>query len=139
MVPERFDHQFRRSYPGHASFAAEARRALCAFAVDCGLTSEDVDDVRIAIGEILALAVQRTTRPATDGAFLLAARCFGDRLEVEVQSQTARFATRTAVRDPALDSLAPRGLGMQILRKVVTQVAFSDGGTRVRFVKRRSP
>lgn len=136
MVPDRSLREFLRSYPGHPSFAAAARRDVCAFASRSGFNTQDTADINAALGELLVVALQRTRGPVS--GFLLSARAFGDRIEIDLQSQSARFAVSTPVRDPQLDSLAPRGVGLQIVRRLMAQVTFLDGGTKVLLVKRRS-
>jgi anti-sigma regulatory factor (Ser/Thr protein kinase) len=136
MVPERSAMEFLRSYPGHPSFAPQVRQDLGAFAERAGFSPRDVNDLRLAIGELLIF----TLRPATGSrpAFRVWGRAYPDRIELEIEAGGERFITRTPVRDTDRDSLAPPGLGMQILRQLVTQLTFSNGGTAVRIVKRHS-
>lgn len=118
------------------SFVTQARRDLQAFARRCGLVARDVEDIGTAVGEILIFALQ--PKAGAPKPFRIAARSHPDRIEIEIESESAGFGVRPTVRDPDLDTLAPRGLGMQIIRKLVTQITFSDGGTKARLLKRRS-
>jgi anti-sigma regulatory factor (Ser/Thr protein kinase) len=134
MVPKPDDHVFGRSYPSHASFALAARRDLRAFAQRCGVAAGDLDDIYLALGEVFAEAVQR--KHGKSHGFSVSARYFTDRIEISVESDEARFGVRTAVRDPAYDTMAPRGLGMLIVRKLMTTVTLSGDGRKIQLVKR---
>ena len=128
--------EFLRSYPGHASFAPQVRHDLGVFAERAGFSARDVNDLRLAIGELLIF----TLHPATGSlpSFRVWARAYPDRIELEIEADGERFISRTPVRDADRDVLTPPGLGMQILRRLVTRMTFSNGGTAVRIVKRRS-
>lgn len=123
-----------RSYPGHASFAADARRDLREFATASGMEAADIDDITIAVGEVLVFAVENI--PSLRRGFLLTARHGKDAISIDISDSAARFGKRIAVRDPQFESLAPRGFGMALIAKLVDEVTLSEGGTRVRMIKR---
>lgn len=136
MVPQRSDLEFLRSYPGHASFASQARRDLQRFAGRAGLDAQSIDDIAIAVGEVLVFTLRPVIGPVLP--FRVTARSYPDRIEVEIEAESARFAIPTPVQDAEWEAPAPRGFGMQIIRQLVTQVTFGQGGQKVRLVKRRS-
>ena len=134
MVPKPNDHVFGRSYPSHASFAMAARLDLRAFAQRCGVAQSDLDDIYLALGEVLAETVQR--KLSKSHGFSVTAHHVTDRIEITVESDEARFGVRSAARDPAFDTLAPRGLGMLIVRKLMTTVTISSQGRKITLIKR---
>jgi anti-sigma regulatory factor (Ser/Thr protein kinase) len=136
MVPERSNFDFLRSYPGHASFAPQVRRDLGSFAERAGFDARDVDDITLAIGELLVFTLRPVVGPVLP--FRVGAWSYPDRIEIEIEAVRAGFARSTPVCDVDGEPAAPRGFGMQIIRRLVTQVTFGDGGTKVRIVKRRS-
>ncbi len=136
MVPERFEGEFVRSYPGRAAFVPDARADIRAFAVRSRLSAAEADDVAQAVGELLTFLISNTAghpRP-----FRLAAWSYPNRIEVELESEHPVFATALAAWDPDEETLAPRGLGMRVLRGLVDEIEFTDDGRVASIVKNRS-
>ena len=120
-----------RSYPSHAIFASNARRDLRAYAEACGAVAADVDDLAVALGEVLVFAVQ-----PGGGGFVVSARRRDNTIEVTVENNAGRFENPPPLRDAGTIPLTPRGYSMQIIRKLMDSVTFGDGGKRIRFIKR---
>ena len=136
MVPESFEREFVRSYPGRAAFVADAREDVRSFAQRCRLAEAEADDLTQAVGELLTFIIANTSghpRP-----FRVAAWSYPKRIEVEVESDSHAFATIPAAWDPDDEPLAPRGLGMLVVRGFVDEVEFSDQGRVARIVKNRA-
>ena len=126
MVPERFESEFVRSYPGRASFVPDARADIRAFAQRSRLTLAEVDNVVQAVGELLTMLV--TNMSGHPRPFRVAAWSYPKRIEIEIESDHPAFVAVPAVWNPDDEPLAPRGLGMLVLRGVVDEIEFTNEG-----------
>ncbi len=127
---------FSQSYPQLRCSVSEARRAVTAFARECGFRGQELDDIELAVGEALANAFEHGHREA--GSFEVAVRRDAYALTVEVKDDGQGFASSAgsgAARPPAE---ALRGFGTFIMREVMDEVEYLERGTRVRLRKRFS-
>ena len=101
------------------------RRALSSFLEALGLRSETVEDVVLAVGEVLANAAEHAYGEST-GTISLKARVNDGAIEVEV-ADSGRFVTR--------DRTEGRGFGLTIVRAIAREVNIDTrSGTRVSMV-----
>jgi hypothetical protein len=102
--------------PAAARFARVARLALTGLASRIGFTYDDVEDVRIAVGELFGILVDGAP---PDGRIQVRCRMDGDRLDIEAEALPPR-------------PLAAVGqLSRQILAAVTTEVAIDETRGRI--------
>lgn len=112
--------EIRLTLPALAPYGRVARLAVTGLASRMGFSYDEIEDLRIAIGEVCGLLLD-------DAGGRLALRCTltVDALEVE--------ATRHPVGTPP----APTDLSRQILLAVVDEAEITPAEARVRVLKRR--
>ncbi len=124
------------TFPARAEFVSVARLTAATVAARRGFTYDEIEDLKIAVGEActsLLLSAAGAARPITVRYVL------GDHLlQVEVEGAGPAIAVPTERTAPALDEA---GLGVFLMRCLVDEVdAHHDeatGTTRLRLVKRR--
>lgn len=95
--------------PAQRAYAAVLRTTTAALAARLDFTVDDLDDLRMAIGEVTAMLLEQ----AAPGSDLLARYEFGDR-EIRLEVSTAADEPRTPNRD---------GFAWQVLSAVTTEVS----------------
>lgn len=127
---------YRASLPRGYGSVRQARRALAAFASDCGFRDTSLADVESAAGEALANAAEHGASASSLG-FEVSATFDGRRLIIDVRDFGVGFesAERGKTRP---DATAPRGFGLFLMRTLMDEVVFSDRGSHVHMVKRLS-
>lgn len=114
----------------HATFTSDARStvlarmAIARFAGLCGFSLEEREDIATAAGEALIAAAQHN-RDKHGGGFSVACTFQEHELRIEIQS-SGNAQTH-----------AGSGFGTIIMRRLMNELSFSRGGTRVRLVKRK--
>jgi anti-sigma regulatory factor (Ser/Thr protein kinase) len=106
------------------------------------LSSGRIDDLRLAVTEACANAIDATSRAngATTGRIWVCCRLDGDKIVVEVHDRAGGFDPDELVPHPPVtrpDRLQfERGLGVPLMRALSDEVTFKaeDGGTTVRLV-----
>jgi len=111
---------------------ARARRAICAFARECGFDGGQVDDIESAVGEALANAVEHGHRPG--GSFSVGCTFDGARLVIDVKDGGPGFDFPRPF-PTAPPELRLRGFGSLIMQALMDEVWYSERGTRVRLIK----
>ena len=106
---------------------ALARTAIGRFARICGFSELAVSDIRVAAGEALICAADRS-RYQRGGGFSVHCTFEDDELRIDIQ-------------DSGGDQERPAesGYGTIIMRSLMNDVRYSRGGTRVSLVKRMDP
>lgn len=118
--------EIRLSLPAVPDFARLARLTIAGLANRVGFSYDEVEDLRIAVGEACSMLIGQDGR---EGSLDLVYGLHSDALTVEAQG---RFADGNVVDpDTAL-------LSEQILRAVVDEFAFEPEQMRVRFRKQRA-
>ncbi|WP_426574741.1 hypothetical protein [Aquihabitans sp. McL0605] len=113
--------QIRLTVPALAPYSRVARLAVTALASRNGFTYLEVEDLRVAIGELFGALVE----PAdADGHLVFSCRLRPDALEV------------VASREPPLPLAEVTALTRMILDAVVDEVEIDRDGGRFRIVKR---
>jgi len=123
--------------PSFAEFVGVARKAVEGIAAGMALTTEQVDDLKLAVGEACANAVKFSgpERPPVQVVY----RIEPDRLEIEVRNTGEAFSSDDVQRDrPPLDDLHDRGLGLYLIDQVMDELDISSecGETTLKMVKR---
>jgi anti-sigma regulatory factor (Ser/Thr protein kinase) len=124
--------EFRARFPNTRRAAAFARRSLIAHIAAYGYPDGDLADIETAVGEALANAAEHGHR--NNSGFEVRVFVERDRIVIEVQDEGGGFRSPAAVPQPAHD--APRGFGIYLMRHLMDEVAYDEGGTLVRLTKR---
>jgi anti-sigma regulatory factor (Ser/Thr protein kinase) len=124
---------FRARFPNTRRAASFARRSLIAHIAAYGYADGDLADIETAVGEALANAAEHGYRRGT--GFEVRVFVELDRIVIEVQDEGAGFLTpRGAANKPSHEGI--RGFGIYLMRHLMDEVHFDDGGTCVRLTKR---
>lgn len=116
--------------PAHADSARLARLMAAAVAADVGFTLDEIEDLRVAVSELVALLVEEDHNAADE--VVLTYQRAPDTVEV-----TGRRAS--AAGDAEIpEAVAPDDLALEILRVVVDEHDFTQNasGRHFRLVKR---
>lgn len=98
--------------------------AITRFANLCGFSTEQQADIATAAGEAIIAAAEHS-RAKRGGGFSV--RCTFEEKELRIEIQSSGDAQS---RDNG-------GFGTIIMRRLMNEISYSRGGTRVRLVKRR--
>lgn len=126
----RTNHSVR--YPSALRYAAVARRAVYEYARAHGLSEDACQDMRFAVGEAIANALEHGHREGT----YFSVRCTweGRDLVVEVEDDGPGYdPSRSEGAEKPANSM--RGYGMTIMRALTDRVAYQDKGRAVRLFK----
>jgi anti-sigma regulatory factor (Ser/Thr protein kinase) len=126
---------YRASHPRGYGSVRRARRALFAFAVECGFRGTALSDIETAAGEALANAAEHGDREASSGFDVLATFEAG-RLVIEIKDHGPGFDSAAAMRNATPDAAGHRGFGIYLMRTLMDEVAYSEHGSRIHLVKR---
>jgi serine/threonine-protein kinase RsbW len=128
--------------PNRAEFVAVARLAVSAIASRMNFDVNDIEDIKVAIGEAYTNAIEHGC-PSTGGTEMITLRCDLEEhaLVITVHDPGDGFdpATATRQRRHGTVTLTERGLGMLLIESLMDEVDFCSDpgvGTRVRMVKR---
>jgi anti-sigma regulatory factor (Ser/Thr protein kinase) len=125
---------YRASHPRGYGSVRQARRALFAFAAECGFRDTALSDIETAAGEALANAAEHGDREASSGFDVLAT--FEDgRLVIEIKDHGAGFDS-AALEHAVPDAAGNRGFGIYLMRTLMDEVAYSEHGSCIHLVKR---
>lgn len=124
---------FKARYRSERASVAIARRAVSDFARHCGFDRPALSDIESALGEALANAVEHGHRD--HGWFRVNCEFDAEVLVMEVKDLGGGFDFEQPIAAERAE-LQPRGFGRTIMRACMDDVHYSDGGTRVRLIKR---
>ncbi len=134
----------RLDIPALPAFVGVARVVVSSVATTVdGIDDDRLEDLRIAVSEACTNAVEASLGDAVDQRVVLRCVLDGDALEVHIED-TARsqLPSEASSGGNGLDEGAERDWGMQLIRALVDDVAFSDasdgGGSSVRLLVRRA-
>ena len=128
--------------PSRPEFVGVARLAVAAVASRMGFTFDDIEDIKVSVGEALANAIQHAAEEARPQDEVVVC-CWLDpeELVIEVRDRGRGFDPDTARQAARGDELAESGLGLLLIESLMDEVEFQarpDQGTQVRMVKRRT-
>lgn len=112
------------SIPPHAEHVRTARLVAVAAARRAGLAEDVIDDVRLAVGEVVAQAVLRHAAWGIERDVDLVIRDDGHAFAVEVSSEPATDATPI---DADSDDGADDGVALALVRALVPEVVVTLG------------
>ncbi len=114
--------EIRLSLPGLPTYARVARLAVTGLASRLGFTYDQIEDLRIAIGEVSGVMFD-----GASGRLTLTCSVSDDALRIET------------TRVPPGEDLVLTELSQEILQAVVDQFDIDHGGGRIDITKRRTP
>ena len=125
QLPSRLD-----SIPGFIS------KAINELQEEFPLNEDDVFQLRLALEESLTNAIKHGNKLDPNLKVNVSIISQGDRLTIEVKDEGQGFDFNS-VPDPTIKEnvLMPSGRGVFLMRKIMDEVSFLDGGRRVRMVK----
>lgn len=113
------DEEISLSLPAQPQFARVARLTVTGLAARVGFTYDEIEDLRIAVGEVCSLLL-----PGPDGRLTFRCRVSADSVSV------------SAARSPAGPRLEASDLSRQILLAVVDELEIDHESGSVRVAKR---
>lgn len=128
--------RYSATYRSEPRNVAVARTAVANFARSCGFDGIEVGEIEMAAGEALSNAAEHGLR-REGGSFTVRCSCRGDEIVIEVRDTGRGFQPREP-GGPSKDALPSRGFGLTIMRAFMNEIAYSQNGTVVRLVRRRS-
>ena len=124
--------------PCRPEFVGVARLAILGVASRMQFSYDEVEDVRLAVGEACTTAVERAIKTnKTNTDIRIRSEISDGKLTVEVRDQVGRMPEppKTAKSPEELDEQSLGALLMELLVDEFNVEATADGGTLVRMVK----
>ena len=123
--------------PSRPEFVSVARLAILGVASRAQFSYDEVEDVRLAVGEACTTAVERASRAQrTDGQITIRSEILENKLTIEVEDDVSLQPQSSEAKSP--EDLDEQGLGALLMELLVDEfviTATPDGGTLVRMVK----
>ena len=135
----------RLDIPAQPAFVGVARVVVASVATTVdGIDDDRLEDLRIAVSEACTNAVEASLGDPADQRVVLRCVLDGDALEVHIEDTGRVRGASEQVGDGATgEDGGERGWGLQLIRALVDDVAFTDAsngdGTSVRLLVRRAP
>lgn len=131
------------SIPCAPEYVGTARLTILGVASRMGFSYDQVEDIRLAVGEACTNAIERTGRRNGDGPdamISIRSQVNASQLVIEVEDQSGGAPSATDVDAPAaeIDGMNSQELGALLMEILVDEVSVEtapSGGTRVRLVK----
>lgn len=125
--------RYRATYRSEPKNVATARHAVANFARSCGFEHDEVCEISLAAGEALSNAAEHGLTKQ-GGSFTVQCEFVNEALVVEICDSGRGFQTKE--RPP--EAIPSRGFGMTIMRALMNEIRFSQNGSQVQLVRRRS-
>lgn len=124
--------------PSRPEFVSIARLAILGVASRAQFSYDEVEDVRLAVGEACTTAVERAAKSnKLDSDITIRSEITGSKLSVEVRDDIARQPEMPA-DDQCPEDLDEQGLGALLMELLVDEFSIEtapNGGTIVKMVK----
>ncbi len=127
--------EYHARFPSAYASVGKARRAVIAFAREW-FSGDDLSDIESAVGEALANCAEHGHVSGTH--IEVRCRCDGRDLTVEIADAGKGFERWNTCEFCKPHAAAPRGYGTFIMRRLMDEIEYTERGTRVRLLKRRS-
>lgn len=115
---------------------SEIRHHAAALATAMGFNGQQVDDIKLAVGEAVSNAVRYGCPSGETDSIIVQFSRSENRLVVEVSDKGCGFDPETALRSSAPHETAEGGRGLHFMKMLMDEVDFSfSGGTTVRMEK----
>ena len=126
------------SIPCRPEFVSIARLAMLGVASRMQFTYDEVEDIRLAVGEACTTAVSRAMSANIQNAVItIRSEILENKLTIEVEDQVGRMP-EIPMPAPPLENLNEENLGSLLMELLVDEFKVeptSQGGTRVTMVK----
>lgn len=122
--------------PCSTEFVTVPRRTIEGIASRLSLTPEEIEDLKLAVGEACSNAV-KFSGPNKPNVHVLY-RIQGDRLEIEVKNSGSSFdGCEGRVNDRPIDPLTEGGLGLYLIEQIMDEISIKSncGETTITMVK----
>jgi len=125
--------------PARPEFVSVARLAVSAIASRMEFKYDEIEDIKLAVGEACNNAIQHTldeSRPREE--VVICCWPAADELIIEVRDQGKGFDPDSVRKVANEETLSERGLGLLLIEALMDEVEFQsspDSGTQVRMVK----
>ena len=131
------------SIPCAPEYVGTARLTILGVAGRMGFTYDQVEDIRLAVGEACTNAIDRALRGGNSASaqpITIRSHVDATRLIIEIEDRAGKPAAATDVEAPAveIERMDPQELGALLMEILVDEVVvepLTEGGTRVRLVK----
>jgi serine/threonine-protein kinase RsbW len=128
--------------PPRPEFVGVVRLTVSAVASRLGFGFDDIEDIKVAVGEALTNAIQHAAEDARpDDDVVVSCRMGADELTIEVRDRGKGFDPEQVRLAEAGEGPPESGLGLLLIETLMDQVEFEtrpDRGTQVRMIKRRT-
>jgi len=125
---------FRARYGATRAEIAVARCAIRDFARLQGFDASELYDVELAVGEALNNAAEHGNKER--GHIAVACEFEGGRLAIEILDDGPGFAPEKIAQPKHSSDPAIRGFGLYLMRMLMDEVSYSNGGRTVRLAKK---
>lgn len=125
--------EYSAQYPNEHGMVRRARQAIVEFA-RTWFSGQGLADIEHAVGEALSNAAEHGHTPGS--VVDVRCRCEGERFTVEIDDGGKGFPRWNALDQVRPKSNAPRGYGIFIMKSLMDEVEYRDGGRRLRLMKR---
>jgi len=114
---------------------AKVRNFVAKIAGDCGFNQHVVYDIKVAVGEAIANAIEHGSPKGQANHVTVVCNCSDDTLTIKV---TDEGVFRRAVPSPEEDNVGYRGHGILLMLALMDKVTIDEsmGGTTVSLTKR---
>lgn len=133
---ESIDH-IKLSMPNKPEYVSVIRLTTSAIASRMGFNIDEIDDIKVAIGEACTNAIQHGTNKENN-TYDIEFFVYIDRLQIQIKDRGRGFNT-SEVKQPKAEDLKERGLGLFIIKTLMDDVeciSNEDTGTEIRMTKR---
>lgn len=127
--------QIRISLPGKSEYVSIARLTASVIANQMGFNIDDVEDIKVAVGEACNNAVMHGK--SQEDIFEVQFEVQDSRIVIEVKDNGTGF-DMDEYQAPELGELKENGLGIFIMKTLMDEVDFisiQNNGTKIRLVK----
>jgi len=123
--------KYSDSFPNDRTYLGKMRLAIMTFAAGW-FSGDPLADIEFAVGEALANSVEHGHSPSS--VVKIHCLCDGVQLTIEIKDNGPGFAARP--RGERREVFAVRGYGTSIMHELMDAVEYTEGGTRIRLVKK---
>ncbi len=123
--------EYSDSFPNDRTYLGKMRLAIMTFATGW-CSGEPLADIEFAVGEALANSVEHGHSPSS--VLRIHCLCDGVQLTIEIKDNGPGFVARPW--DERREVFAVRGYGTSIMHELMDAVEYTEGGTRIRLVKK---
>jgi serine/threonine-protein kinase RsbW len=123
--------------PSAARYVSVPRKALEGIVSGLSLTEEEIDDIKLAVGEASANAIKFSS---PDNPSVVVKYCIQNNvIEIEVRNKGQVSKDKlTHIRKPPIKRLHEGGLGLYLIKRVMDELHIYSNGTEitVKMIKR---